>query len=117
MGHDIQDVFNRIKEKKKELKDLRAVCKDVIDSSEACKEVNEKLKVLREKRKQIMAVVQEQCSGELTKIEDLKIDIESDEDMLTDMAMTKYIKGESIELQDQYDNNYEPVFTVKFKKV
>ena len=61
-------------------------------------------------------MINEQCASEITQLEDLKIDIESDQEMLNDMAMTKYAKGESIELKDQYDNTYEPVFVVKFKK-
>ena len=49
-------------------------------------------------------------------IQDLKIDIESDQEMLNDIAMLKYTKGEPIEIKDKYDNEYEPVFSVKFKK-
>jgi len=105
-----------IQEKKSELKDLKSVCKQVLESSGEYQEVEEQLKTLREKRKVIVKKAYEQCSGEMIKIEDLKIDIESDQEMLNDIAMTKYTKGETIEIKDKYDNEYEPVFTVKFKK-
>ena len=30
--------------------------------------------------------------------------------------MTKLMKGESVSVSDEYENEYEPVFSVKFKK-
>jgi DNA repair exonuclease SbcCD ATPase subunit len=116
MQHDIQGIFNQIKEKKEQLKDLKSVCKDLMDSSEEYRDIEEQMKVLREKKKKIISMINEQCASEITKIEDLKIDIESDQEMLNDMAITKYSKGESIEITDKYENTYEPIFSVKFKK-
>lgn len=116
MEQNLQEVFNQIKEKKDQLKDLRVVCKDALAGSAEFKDIEEQIKTLREKKKKITNMVNEQCKDEITKIEDLKIDLESDQEMLNDMAITKYTKGESIELKDKYDNTYEPVFSVKFKK-
>lgn len=116
MEQDIQELFTQIKEKKEKIKELKAVCKEMLDASEEYKEINEQMKTLRAKKQRVASAVNEQCSTEMTKIMDLTIDVASDEEMLTDMAITKYTKGESIELKDQYDNTYEPVFSVKFKK-
>ena len=109
-------IFNQIKEKKDQMKDLKVVCKDVLTSSEEYKAIEEQMKALREKKKRVVQMANDQCAAEITKIEDLKIDIESDQEMLNDIAITKYAKGELIELTDKYDNTYEPVFSVKFKK-
>ncbi|MDP2692989.1 MAG: hypothetical protein Q8O88_05110 [bacterium] len=116
MDHNIQDIFMRIQEKKAEMKDLKSVCKQIQDNSGEYMEIEENLKTLREKRKSVLGTILSQCSGEVTKIEDLKIDIESDQEMLNDMAMLSYTKGETIEIKDKYDNEYEPIFSVKFKK-
>ena len=116
MEHSIQEIFNVIKEKKEKLKDLRVVCKDLLAASEEYKDLEEQMKKMREKKKKVISMVNEQCASEITKIEDIKIDIESDEEMLNDLAINKYAKGESIELKDKYDNTYEPIFSVKFKK-
>ena len=113
---DLQEVFNRLRENKEKLKDLRSMCKGVHDSSQQFQEVNDELKTLREKRKSIKSALDAQCEQELIQMDDLKIDIESDEQLLSDIAITQYAKGENIELTDQYDNTYEPVFQVKFKK-
>jgi len=117
MQQDIQEIFARIEEKKAERKELKQACKELLDASQEYQEVQEELKALREKRKRIQNVVQEQCATELIKIDELSTDIASDEELLTDMTISKYTKGESIELTDKYANNYEPVFVVKFRKV
>ncbi len=116
MQHNIQDIFIKIKEKKAQLKDLRKMCKDLLESSQQYQEVTEEMKTLREKKKQIVSTIQQQCTSELIKIDELSGDIASDEEMLTDIAMNQYVQGQSIELKDEYDNTYEPVFVVKFKK-
>ena len=116
MEHNIQEIFNGIKEKKDQLKDLRVVCKDLLAASSEYKDLEEQMKTLREKKKKVIAMVNEQCANEIIKIADIKIDLESDQEMLSTLAMTKYTKGENIELKDKYENTYEPIFSVKFKK-
>lgn len=112
----LQEVFARIQAAKKQKKDLETAYKDALRSSLEYQEVNEKVKTLRERKKQIEATIRDQFSGELTKIEDLKIDIASDMEMLTDIAMTQLMKGETVEVKDEFENTYEPTFKVAFKK-
>lgn len=114
---DLQGVFNKIQESKKRQKDLRAMYKDGLMSSGEYQDVLEKMKSLRETKKRIETAVKEQFAHEITELEDLKIDIESDMEMLSDIALSKLVKGESLELTDADQNNYEPVLTVKFKKM
>ena len=113
---DIQEVFVRIEEAKKQQKEIRKMLSDALDNTSGYKEIVDELKQLREKKKQIETVVREGMAGDIMKMEDLKIDIESDQEVLTDIAVTKLMKGESISVNDQYDNEYEPIFVVKFKK-
>ena len=49
-------------------------------------------------------------------LDDFKIDLESDATMLSDIALSKFIKGETVKVVDEYNNTYQPIFTVKFKK-
>ena len=114
---DIQEIFSRVREAKKQMKDLKAAYKDALETSQEYQETSEALKTLREKKKQIERVTKEQFASELTKIDDLKIDIASDMELLSDIALTKFMKGEEVEIRDEYDNSYEPVFKVNFKKV
>ena len=114
---NIQEIFNRIQVAKKKQKDIKLAYKDALASSLAYQEVSDKLKSLRDKKKQIEQSIRENFSSEFTKLEDLKIDIESDQEMLSDLALNTIMKGESIQIKDEYDNEYEPVFNVKFKKM
>jgi hypothetical protein len=43
-------------------------------------------------------------------------DIAADNLLLSDAAMTMMMKGERVEVQDEYNNVYDPIFQVKFKK-
>ncbi|MBT4941934.1 MAG: hypothetical protein HOL80_01190 [Candidatus Magasanikbacteria bacterium] len=113
----IQEVFQRIEDNRKKLKDVQSVLKDALSTSQAYQEASEEAKRLNEKKKQIKRDIEGGFGSEITQVEDLKIDIESDKQLLTDMAITQMMKGENIGVSDTYENEYEPVFTVKFKKI
>jgi hypothetical protein len=114
---DIQEIFNKIEESKKQMKEIKASFKEAIEGVQEYQLVQEEMKALREKRKRIEQTTKEQFSGEMIKLDDLKIDIESDMEMLTDIAISKIAKGESIGITDKYSNEYEPTFKIKFKKI
>ena len=113
---DIQEVFGRLQANKKKLKDLKTAYKDAMDGMFEYQEVLEKAKALREKKKQIENTVKQDFRNEFTQIDDLKIDIESDAELLNDIALTKIMKGETVSVKDEYEQEFEPVFAVKFKK-
>ena len=112
----LQEIFNRIQEAKKKQKDLRETYKDALAASTEYQEIIDKMKTSRERKKQIETTIRTEYSSELTKLDDLDIDIKSDMEMLTDIAITQLAKGEEITVKDEYDNTYEPVFKVNFKK-
>lgn len=114
---DIQEIFNKVQSKKNELKELRIICKDVLDNSSEYKELIEELRVLRQKKKDLESVLMEDVTNEMTKIEELKLDIKTDQEMIADIALTNVMKGEEVKLTDEYSAVYGPVFNVKFKKL
>ena len=72
---------------------------------------------MRERKKVIENVTKEQFSGEFVQMDDLKIDIDSEQELLSDIAMTTVMKGESVQITDENDQEYEPIFKVSFKKI
>ncbi len=114
---DIQEIFNKIQATRKQIKDIKKMMKDALDGTQEYTEINEQMKILREKKKRVEQVIKETMSSELTKLEDLQIDLASDLEMMNDISLTKAMNGETITLKDEYDNEYEPIFAVKFKKV
>lgn len=112
----LQEIFNRIQELKKQMKLLSGGMKEALKNSTAYQDVVQKMEVLREKKKQIEAAVAEEFKGEVSKLEEKKVDLASEKELLNDAAISQLMKGETIEIKDEYDNKYEPTFKVDFKK-
>ncbi|PLX28144.1 hypothetical protein C0583_02855 [Candidatus Parcubacteria bacterium] len=113
---NIQQIFDRIQETKKEQKELKSMYRDALSNSKQLQEVVEALKELRQKKKEIEDNIKLDFQKELERLDTLKLDIENDQMLLSDAALTKVMKGEMIEITDQYENKYEPIFKVQFKK-
>ena len=112
----IQEVFNRIQEAKQEQKKIRDMYKDALANSAEYQEVSEKLKEFKQKKKELEDKIKQDFHKEFEKLETLKADIENDQQVLSDLALSKVSQGEKIEVADQNNVQYEPVFSVKFKK-
>ncbi len=113
---NIQEVFDRISQIKKEQKSAKGAYKDALDNSDNYRKITDELKTLKEKKKQTETVIQRELGEQFQKIEDLKLEMESNKEMLSDIALTTVMKGETVEVKDEYGNVYEPVWSVKFKK-
>ncbi|HCC22818.1 TPA: hypothetical protein DF272_01415 [Candidatus Falkowbacteria bacterium] len=114
---DLAQIFDRIQEKSKKMKDIKSSIRDALDTTPGFKDVMEELKTIRARKAALELAVKEQFNAELGELEELKIDIDSDREMLSDLALTQMMKGETIELKDKYDTSYEPVFKVNFRKL
>jgi len=113
---NVQEVFNHIREMKKEQKDLRDMYKDALVQADEYEEIVEEIKVLREKKQQIEARIQAELGRAWEKFDDLKREVETEKEMLNDIALTTLMKGETVEVKDEFDNPYEPTWKVNFKK-
>ncbi len=113
---NVQEVFNKIREMKKEQKDLRDMYKDALAQADKYEEIVEEIKVLREKKKEIEARVQAQLGRSWEKLEDLKLEVETHREMMNDVAISTLMKGETVMVKDEFDNAYEPIWKVNFKK-
>lgn len=114
---NLQEIFDRIKKAQKKQKDINSAYKEALAGSTEFQETADKIKSLREKKKRIEAEIRSQFGSEIGELERMKADIKTDKELLSDAAITQLMKGETVEVKDEYDNEYEPVFSVKFKKV
>ncbi len=114
---NLQEIFSRVQKAKARQKEIKNTYRDALTATPEYEEMNDKLKTLRERKKQVEQAIREQFSHEITELEDLKVDIESDNELMNDLALTQLVKGEAIEIKDQYENEYEPIFNVRFRKV
>ncbi|MCK9361159.1 hypothetical protein M0Q28_02920 [Patescibacteria group bacterium] len=113
---DLKEIHTRMRVKKDEKKKLSGIFRDVFDQSKPYQEVLEKLKELKAKKIQLEHEIRSDLKSEMEQMDRLKLDLQSDAVLLSDAALTKLMKGETVEITDENDVKYEPVFKVTFKK-
>lgn len=116
MSQNLQEVFKRIQEKKKEQSELKKMYRDALSVNGAYQEILEELESLKLKKKKLEAGVQSDFKEEFDKIEGLKLNIAGDMQMLSDLALTQLTSGQEVKIIDENKVEYEPIFTVRFKK-
>lgn len=114
---DVQEVFNELQTAKKEMKEIRKEYKDLLTQDAEYQEVVEKMNELREIKKQHELSAQRDMGSRWEKFEDLKGEVKSLQEMISDISLSTMMDGETVEVRDEYDTLYEPTYTVAFKKV
>jgi predicted nucleic acid-binding Zn-ribbon protein len=114
---NIQEIFDRIQQKKAESKELKTIVKDALANSYEYQEIQEELKKIKQKKKEIESTIKAEAESEIVRLEELKLDIKTDQEMLRDIALTSLMQGDQVQITDEYDRVYEPIFSVKFKKM
>ena len=117
MTQELPSVFKRIQDKKKESRELKAAYRDTLANNAQYHEIKEELEALKIKKKKIEAIVKSDLKEEFDKLEGLKLHIAGDSQLLSDLAIKKLTEGEAINIVDENKVAYEPVFTVRFKKI
>jgi CHASE3 domain sensor protein len=113
---DVQDVFNEYQSAKKEMKEIRKEYKDVLSQDDEYQEIVEQMKVLRENKKMHELSAQRDLGMRWEKLDQLKGETKSLKVMMSDITLTNMMDGETVEVRDEYDNLYEPMYNVNFKK-
>lgn len=112
----VQEIFEKLTQAKKELRGYKATYKNALDSSENYKKICDDLCILREKRRMIELHIQKSLGSQFQKIEDLTSEVKNQQEMLNDVAIVTLMKEETVEAQDEFGNKYAPKWSVKFKK-
>lgn len=113
---DLNELFNRMHGQKKEQKRLKDIYKDLLANSKPYQDACDALADAKTKKQQIEAAIRAEMPTEMDEIDRIKQSLESDKQLLTDLAITKMMKGETVEIVDAQDTTYDPVFSVRFKK-
>ncbi len=113
---DVQEIFKRMKEKLKEKLAIQKAYREALLSIQEYVANQEKIKTLRERQKQLENSTKSDFSSEFDKLDAIKSDLLADAELLSDAAMSMLMKGERVEVQDEYNNTYDPKFVVKFVK-
>ena len=113
---NLQSVFSRIQKSKKEQRDIKKMYHDALNNSQSFQKMVEELKIMRDKKKKFEDSMKDEFRSEMNKLETLKVDIENDNMLLSDAALTELVSGKMVQVTDEYETKYEPIFSVRFKK-
>jgi len=110
-----QDVFTRLEQNKEKLREVNRQIKEHYESNSDYANLVEQGKAVGEKKKQLRVELNGSIEKLLESRDDLKIDVASDKDLLTDILLIKVAKQEETLIKDKYQQTVMPLFTVKFK--
>jgi len=116
MAVQLQLVFTEADKKRNKLRELKAMLKEQLEGKQEYQEIKESAEALKAKKKIIVAAINEENKTELEEIDKLMIDLKSQKQLISDVAIKDYIAGKEIKVTDVYGNILEPVFSVKFVK-
>lgn len=114
---NLQEVFNRMQETKDEQKVIKSVYREALDNSQQYQEVITRYKTVKEEKKKIEENIKTEYRSELSKLDAIKQDLETDKILMSDLALNELTSGHTVEIVDKHSNKYEPLFSVKFKKI
>ncbi|NUM25787.1 MAG: hypothetical protein HUU49_04195 [Candidatus Buchananbacteria bacterium] len=114
---DLHSVFSQTQKLKKEQKEIRGAYKDALKSSDSYQKILDEIADLKTRKKEIEDGIKLEMKSSFEKLENLKYDIETNNELMSDIALNQFVKGEPIQLKDEYDNEYEPIFSVRFRKL
>ncbi len=112
----LQLIYDEVVELK--LKQKKAICdfKDALVASEKYQTLLRDIQELRNKKVAIETQEAQVVGLDLEKLDKLKKEAKEKMQMITDQAMTDLMEGKTVLVKDQYDNEYEPVWSVRFKR-
>ncbi|MFA6995214.1 MAG: hypothetical protein WC249_02260 [Patescibacteria group bacterium] len=117
MSQNLQEVFKRLQDKKHEQSNLKKMYRDALSVNGEYQELLKNLDDLKTKKKKIESAVKADFKEESDKLEGLKLNIAGDNQLISDLALTQLTSGEEIKIIDENQICYEPIFTVRFKKI
>ena len=112
----LEEVYGRLRDKKREKSEIQKAFKDELVNNPRYQQVAEQLKTLKEEKKSIENQAWASASADAQKLDLLTLDIESDKEMLSDLALNMYTKGQTVEIVDEHNTRWLPKFSVAFKK-
>lgn len=113
---NLQDVFNRIRATKREQRELSAMYKDALAASNEYRDILEKMRGYKLRKQQIEEEAKAELGNDFAKLEALKKYAQTDKELLADIAINHLMEGKTVKVEDEDKNEYEPNFSVKFKK-
>ena len=114
---NIQELFDELEIHKKEQKELKSMYAGALKNNLEYQKIRDEIDTLKARRKQIEEGIRSDFTSEFSRLDSLKLEIEDKKVLMSDAAISKLMSNETVEVKDERENRYEPVFSVKFIKV
>lgn len=111
----LEEVHKRLQQNKKDRREIKQSFTDALRSNARYMEIIEKIDALKAEKQSIENEAKARDLDQ-AKLEELKVDIQSDTVLLADIALNMYVQQEPVEIVDDINNRWVPVFAVRFKK-
>ncbi|MBI2550926.1 hypothetical protein HYV73_01100 [Candidatus Uhrbacteria bacterium] len=112
----LQEVYTQLEACRKEKKELMKMIKDELSQHDKHRELSETMKTMKMEKKAIEDTVLVKSQGSGERMKEIAAEMAAYQELMSDIALNMYVKNETVELMDAYEQKYEPVFVVKFKK-
>jgi seryl-tRNA synthetase len=112
----LQMIFDAISEKQIERRQYEENYKTALKNHDAYQLLLEQLEELKTKKSAYEMQIKSDLGNVIDKLEDAKTEIKGKKEMLSDVALNMLMSGETVGVKDNRGNEYEPVWSVKFKK-
>lgn len=117
MAKQLQLIHDEFLERKQTIKEIKREYRDFLSNDEKYQETKLKLDGIRETKKSIEIGAQGLMGKRWEELEEAKGEVEAMKETMTDVALTNLMDGKTVAVKDSQDNEYEPVWSVKFKKI
>lgn len=111
-----EEVYARLQKNKKQRSEVAKMIRDELANNAKYQAMAEESKRIKDEMASIRNEVQGFAASEIEKLEDLKTDIKTDTQMLTDLVLAKFLANETVEIVDEFNQKWVPAFSVKFEK-
>lgn len=112
----INEVFKRIQEHKREQKQIRDTYNESLQTHDQYQNILKEIKGLQLKKKVIEAEIRSYFKKETERLDTIKLNIVGENQLLSDLSLATLVSGQTVKVIDNNKIEYEPQFSVKFKK-
>lgn len=113
----LQDIFSQLEDTKRQQREIRRAYREALAQSPSYQQQLTEWQAARDKKRTIEQAIKSEFSSELEKLDRLALEIKSNTEVLSEAAFNQLVRGETVRVTDTNLVEYEPVFSVRFKKI
>lgn len=113
---NLQEVFARLGEQKKERKRVKAIIDEALKQSKEWTDLTDEVKGVKQRRKLVEDAILSGYQAEVETLDRLKASIDADQQMLSDIALSMMMNGETVKLETDA-GEWEPKIKITFRQL